>query len=98
LYAWSDIFTDRIIQRRDIEENLIKKGEAKGLLNHFIHNSIGGIMTPTIVTMAYVLGVPLTMSTVFLATNLIDWLGWPLHMMPHFMNDVKDRQRTMRRL
>jgi len=98
LYAWSDIFTNRIIQRRDIEENLIKKGEAKNLLNHFFHNSIGGIMTPTIITMAYVLGVPLSMSTVFLAMNLIDWLNWPLHMLPHFMNNTKDSQRSMSRL
>lgn len=72
LYAWSNMFADRITQRRDKEEKLTWQAESKEMFNHFVHNSVGGIMTPTIITMAHLLGVPLSMSSVFLTCQLLD--------------------------
>jgi ABC-type multidrug transport system fused ATPase/permease subunit len=77
---------------------MIRKGEAKNLLNHFFHNSLGGIMRPTIITLAAYLGVPLSMSTVFMAISMIDWITWPLHMLPHFNHEMSETSRAMTRL
>jgi hypothetical protein len=67
---------------------MIRLGEGKNLLNHFFHNSLGGIMRPTIITIAVYLGVPLSMATVFMAIEMVDWIRWPLHMLPSFLHDL----------
>jgi hypothetical protein len=77
---------------------LINKGEAKNLLNHFVHNSLGGMMRPTIITLAIYLKMPLTLTTVFMAIGYIDWIAWPLHMLPHFSREFKESMRGMRRI
>jgi hypothetical protein len=70
----------------------------KNLLNHFVHNSLGGMMRPTIITLAVYLKMPLTLTTVFMAIGYIDWIAWPLHMLPHFLENIKTSMRAMRRI
>lgn len=55
-------------------------------------------MRPTIITLAVYFGVPLSMATVFMAIAMVDWIRWPLHMLPSFLHDLRESCRAMRRL
>ena len=55
-------------------------------------------MRPTIITLAIYFEMPLTLTTVFMAIGYIDWIAWPLHMLPHFSRKFKESMRGMRRI
>jgi len=55
-------------------------------------------MTPMIIIMGAMLGVPLSMTSVFTICKLIGRLHWPLNMMPRFLLNVKETGRSMSRL
>lgn len=98
LYAWEDVFIDRIKAKRARQERLIYKGELKNLLNHMFHSLIGNMMRPTIIAFALYLGKTLDMATIFATIMMIDWIAWPLHMLPHFLHDLRETKRAMRRI
>lgn len=56
------------------------------------------MMIPMILIMGAMLGVPLSMTSVFTICKLIGKLQWPLTMMPQFFMNVKDCSRSMTRL
>jgi len=56
------------------------------------------MMRPTIITLAIYFEMPLTLTTVFMAIGYIDWIAWPLHMLPHFSREFKESMRGMRRI
>jgi hypothetical protein len=63
-------------------------GEFKNVLNGYIHRSIGGVMKPAVITTGYLYGATITTAGIFYGGWLLDWLNWPLHMLPHFMRNV----------
>jgi hypothetical protein len=38
------------------------------------------------------------MATVFMAIEMVDWIRWPLHMLPSFIHDLSESCRAMRRM
>jgi len=98
LYAWTNIFEERVIQRREKQEALIRLGEFKNVLNGYIHRSIGGVMKPAVITVGYLSGATITASGIFYGNWCMDWLNWPLHMLPHFMRNVGDTRRSMTKI
>jgi len=68
------------------------------MANRYMHNTVGGVMTPVILITGAMLGVPLTMTSVFTICKLIGRLHWPLNMMPDFIIRVKETARSMSRL
>jgi hypothetical protein len=63
-----------------------------------MHKTIGCMLRPTALTLAVYLGCDLKISTIFSAVFMIDWLAWPLHMLPHFLSQFRDARRSMRRI
>jgi len=56
------------------------------------------MIQPAIITCAVWLGTPLSMTSTILAISMMDWINWPLHMLPHFLNEVKESARSMTRI
>jgi ABC-type multidrug transport system fused ATPase/permease subunit len=98
LYSWESIFVDRIKAKRSRQERLIYKGELKNLLNHMFHSLFGQMMRPTIIACALYLGRELDLSTTLATIMMIDWIAWPLHMLPNFMHNIRETKRAMRRI
>ena len=55
-------------------------------------------MQPAIITCAVWMGTPLSMTSMILALSMMDRINWPLHMLPHFMREVKESARAMTRI
>ena len=68
------------------------------MLNHSIHSTLGSMMRPSILTLAMFVGVKLNVSIVLASVMMIDWIAWPLHMLPHFLFELNECRRGMRRI
>lgn len=55
-------------------------------------------MRPTMITLAIYLGLPLSMATVLMTIEMVDWIRWPLHMLPSFLHDLSESSKAMYRL
>jgi len=55
-------------------------------------------MQPAIIILAYYFGASLSLTTIFIAFELVEWVSWPINMIPHFVNSYYESCRVMRRL
>jgi hypothetical protein len=67
---------------------LIKIGEFKNSINGYMHNTFNVVVKPSMVAAAYLLGCPPTITGLFLGFELMDWLNWPLSLMPRFYQEI----------
>jgi len=74
------------------------KGEAKNQVNDFVQWTLNGIMKPAAISFAIWMGIPLSTTSMILAITMLDRIRWPLHMLPHFLNEVNDSARAMTRI
>ena len=81
-----------------MEESMRYSGEIKGWTGHVFHHTIDRIMRPLIISMAMYFGMNISMSDVFTTLWCIDWLHWPIHMLPGFMDNIRRTKRQMKRM
>jgi hypothetical protein len=98
LYAWSNIFEQRILQRRTKQETIFNLGEAKDCLSFYSHESIGSMMKSLVITVGFLSGCAIDSTALFHGSNLIDWLNWPLHMLSNFVKQVTDTMKAANRI
>jgi hypothetical protein len=68
--------------------------ERNGLLNHYMHMTMSSMLKSTTITVGYLLGSTINTTTLFHGSNLIDWLRWPLWILPEFKKGVTDTMRA----
>lgn len=74
------------------------QGELKNWACHFFHSTVDRAMRPLIISLAMYFGNDISMASIFTTLHMIDWLHWPLHSLPHFMNNIRGTKRQMRRI
>jgi len=73
-------------------------GELRNWSRHLFHHLIGSMLKPAMITLAMYSGTEISMASVFTTLMMIDWLHWPMHMLPHFFENVRNTKRQMRRI
>ena len=98
LYAWQQTFINRIQKWRSLEEGMRFGGELRNWSRHLFHHILGSMLKPAILTLAMYSGTEISMASIFTTLMMIDWLHWPMHMLPHFMENLRNTKRQMRRI
>jgi hypothetical protein len=55
-------------------------------------------MRPLVISVAYLSGVELSVTGIFLGFGFLDWINWPLSMMPNFLKEVDTMIRKLKRV